>query len=73
MVMEKLKELRLLNNFSFADMAAKLCISKSFYWKLENEQCILNYKMALKIANIFKLRPDDIFYNDFKEKQGIIK
>ena len=26
--------------------------------------------MAIKIANIFKLKPDDIFYNDMKKSMN---
>lgn len=66
--MERLKQLRILNNLSFADMADRLNISKSFYWKIENDQCILQYRMAVKIAHIFNLKPDEIFYDDFNKK-----
>ena len=47
-------------------MAIKLGISKPFYWQIENGKRNLSYKMAVKIASIFKMKPDDIFYKDFK-------
>ena len=46
-------------------MASMLNISKTFYWQLENNKRRLIYKQAVAIANIFKLKPDDIFYEEF--------
>jgi len=60
--MNKLKDLRLANNYSYQDMADKLKISKAFYFQLENKQRRLHYERAVEIAKIFKLKPDDIFY-----------
>ena len=62
--MEKLKQLRIDCNYSCNDMAKRLSISTPFYWQLENEKRVLTYLMALKIASIFNLRPDDIFYKE---------
>ena len=36
------------------------------YCQIENGQRRLSYQMAVKIAKIFNLKPDDIFYNTFK-------
>lgn len=66
--MKKLKEIRSSKNLTYAEVASLLGITKSYYWKLENEKCIITYKMAFNIAQVFNLRPDDIFYEDFKEK-----
>jgi len=63
--MEKLKELRIKNNYTFDDMAKMLGISKPYYWQIENKKRRLYYSLAKKIANIFKLKPDDIFYEEF--------
>ena len=60
-----LKNLRKNNNHSYQDMANHLNISKTYYWQLENNKRRLTYEMAVKIAKIFNLKPDDIFYNDF--------
>lgn len=68
--MKRLKEVRKKRNMSFQDMADALNISKTFYWQLENQQRRLSYKMAIKIAAIFELKPDDIFYIDFKNKEN---
>lgn len=62
----KLTKLREKNNYSYEQMSKMLDISKSYYWQLENKNRRLSYKMAKKIANIFNLRPDDLFYEETK-------
>ena len=62
--MNKLKEYRKKYNYSCQYMADKLQISKSFYWQIENNKRRLSYHTALKIAKIFNVKPDDIFYED---------
>lgn len=64
--MEKLKKIRIKNGLTCGDMAKSLNISKPFYWQIENNKRNLSYKMAIKIASIFKMKPDDIFYKEFK-------
>ncbi len=64
--MNGLKTMRVKNNFTCEYMANHLKISKPFYWQIENGKRRLSYKMAVKIARIFSCKPDDIFYNDFK-------
>lgn len=49
-------------------MSEKLGISKPFYCQLENRTRRLSYTMAIKIAAIFKLKPDSVFYNDYVEE-----
>lgn len=66
--MNYLKELRIRKGYSCQTMANKLNISKSFYWQIEKNQRRLSYDIAIKIAEIFKLKPDDIFYDEFKGK-----
>ena len=58
----KLKELREKNNLTYQDMADKLGICKAYYWQIENGNRNLYYDLAKKIAAIFNLKPDDIFY-----------
>ncbi len=60
----KLKELRNEFGLSCDDMAKILNISKSYYWQIENQNRRLYYDVAVKIAAIFKLKPDDIFFDD---------
>lgn len=59
---EKLKKVRENYGFSYEDMASKLGISKCYYWQLEHKKRRLYYDMAKKIARIFQLKPDDLFY-----------
>ena len=60
--MEKLKEIRKKNKYTIYDMAKKLSITASFYSQIENKKKRLFYDMAVKIADIFNMKPDEIFY-----------
>ena len=66
--MEKLRELRLKNKFTNQIMADTLEISKPYYWQLEKKKKRLTYDMAIKIASIFHLKPDDLFYDEFNKR-----
>lgn len=59
---QKLKTLREEQGLSYEDMAKILEISKCFYWQIEHKKRRLYYDMAIKIANVFHLKPDAIFY-----------
>ncbi len=59
---KKLEKLRIKNSYTYYDMAKFLNISETYYWQIENKKRRLFYDMAKKIANIFSLKPDDIFY-----------
>ena len=61
-----LKELREEKGLSYEEMAEKLSISKSYYWQIEHKNRRLSYEMAKSIAEIFDLKPDDIFYDEYK-------
>ena len=60
----KLRKIRNENKLTTREMAEKLSISKPFYCQLENRSRRLSYDMAIKIAQVFKLKPDDIFFDD---------
>lgn len=60
--------LRLKNKFTNQFMADILGISKPFYWQLENDKKRMTYTMAVKIASVFHLKPDDLFYDEYKNK-----
>lgn len=62
--MKKLKEFRNKYSLSCQDMADKLGISKSFYWQIENKKRRLSYDNAIKIAKIFNVKPDELFYEE---------
>lgn len=60
--MDELKRIRKENNYTIYDMARILKITPSFYSQIENKKKRLFYDMAFKIAAIFNMKPDDIFY-----------
>lgn len=61
-IMEKLKKLRIKKRISIKQMAEYLNISYAYYWQIENNKRQLYYSLAIKIAKIFDLKPDQIFY-----------
>lgn len=61
---QELKKLRKENKFTIYDMAKILKITPSFYSQIENKRKRLNYDMAIKIASIFNMKPDQIFYSN---------
>lgn len=60
--MNKLKNLRLNNCLTIEKMANLVGISYTYYWQIENNKRNLYYSLAIKIANVFDLKPDDIFF-----------
>ncbi len=62
---KKLEELRIKNHYSYQQMADMLNISKAYYWQIEHNNRRLYYDLAIKIANIFHKKPDEIFYENF--------
>lgn len=58
---EKLKKLRLKNGYSIYDMAKLIGISYSHYSLIENKKRNMSYEMAIKIAKVFKMKPDQLF------------
>ncbi len=63
----KLKDLRIKYNYTSKNIADILGISKPFYSQIENGRRRLSYDMAVKIAKIFKMKPDELFYEDHKD------
>ena len=59
---EKLRKIRKEKKLTYESMSKQLGISRCYYWQLENKQRRLYYEMAIKIATIFKKKPDDLFY-----------
>ena len=59
---DKLKELRKKKGFTQRQMAERLNITISFYSQIENKKKRLYYDTAIKIAAIFNMRPDQLFY-----------
>ena len=65
--MKYLKEIRIKNGYSMQQMANILKISKTFYWQIETGNRRLSYDMAVKISEIFNMRPDDVFFEEWKK------
>ena len=68
--MENVKKYRKKYGYSYSKMAELLGISKPYYWQIENKKRNLSYLMAFKIANIFNLKPDELFYTEYKSKNN---
>ena len=60
----RLKMKRLEKGYSGIYMAEQLGICKMYYYQLEKGERRLSYDMAIKIANIFDMKPDELFYED---------
>ena len=61
---KKLKNLRKKFGYTCNYMGQQLGVTGTYYYLIENSKRSLSYKNAYKIACIFKLKPDDIFYED---------
>ena len=59
---KKIKELRKEYDYSIYDMAELLDITAAYYSQLENKKRRLFYDMAVKLAAIFDLKPDELFF-----------
>lgn len=61
---KKLKEIRYKKHMTAKEVAEQVGISKAFYCQLENQKRRLLYETAIKIANVFGVKPDYLFYED---------
>lgn len=59
---KKLRKLREDRNMTYEMLAKELHMSTSYYWQIENKKKKFYYETAVKIADYFALKPDDIFY-----------
>ena len=64
MVYNKLKMVRVKNKLTAREVAERVGISKPFYCQLENCKRRLSYDTALKIASVFGVKPDYLFYDE---------
>lgn len=64
----RLKEVREKKQYTSKYMAEQLQISKPFYSQIENERRNLTYEMAFKIAKVLKMKPDNLFYDEYKKR-----
>lgn len=69
-LIEKLKQIREKHNYSGSDVANIVGITKGYYSLIENGKRGLSYPLAVKIAAVFNLKPDDIFLsNEFTNEK----
>jgi len=59
---DKLKEARKQANLTIYDMANSLGVTAANYSQIENKKRKLSYSTAVKLASVFNLKPDDLFY-----------
>lgn len=60
----KLKEMRYRKNLTASEVASRVGISKPFYCQIENQKRRLLYSTAIRIADVFGVKPDYLFYDD---------
>ena len=63
-VYKKLKNERMRHHMSCNDVAKIVGISPAYYSQIENKRRRLYYFMAVKIAKVFNMTPDELFYDD---------
>lgn len=64
MPLNKLRAVRNASGYTCQQVADEVGITKEYYWMIENGKRRLSYEMSMKIAAVFKLKPDDIFLNE---------
>lgn len=60
----KLKDVRYKNHLTLKEVSERVGISKAFYCQLENGKRRMLYETAVKIASVFNVKPDYLFYDD---------
>lgn len=63
-VYQKLKSKRTRQRMSCVNVAKIVGISPAYYSQIENKSRRLYYFMAVKIAKVFNMTPDELFYDD---------
>lgn len=61
-MIERLRDIREKQQLTTQEVAEKVGISKGYYSMIENGKRGLSYPLAVKIANVFNKKPDDIFF-----------
>ena len=69
---DKLKKIRKEKGYTIYKMAKILNITPSFYSQIENKKRRLFYDTACAIADIFDMKPDEIFFGK-EEKDELSK
>ena len=61
-MIEQLKKVREQSKLTAAEVAEKVGITKGYYSMIENGKRGLSYTIAVKIADVFDMKPDEIFF-----------
>ena len=61
---KNLREIRNYYGYSCSYMGNQLNITGAYYYQIEVGIRNLSYNLACKIAKIFNMKPDEIFYQD---------
>lgn len=62
--LEKFRTLRKEKGMNLEEVARKLRVSKAYVSMIETGKRSLDYEMAIQMAQIFHIRPDEIFFDD---------
>ena len=65
--LNKLREMRKKAGLNTTEVAEIIGISQSMYSYIEIGRERLSYDIAVKLSELFKSSPDELFYNDFKQ------
>ena len=60
----KFRVLRKEKGLNLEDIAKKLKVSKAYLSMIETGKRSLDYEMAIQMARIFDVKPDDVFFED---------
>lgn len=69
--MHTLRTIRTNKGYTQQFIGQKLKMTKSGYHMIEAGKRTISYATAVEIAKLFNARPDDIFYDDFVNKDSI--
>lgn len=64
MALDKLKQMRIDEGFTYKMVADEIGVTKEYYWMIENGKRRLSYELAVKIARVFNTSPDNIFLDN---------
>ena len=65
--LNKLREIRKKAGLNTTEVAEIIGISQSMYSYIEIGRERLSYDIAVKLSELFKSSPDELFYDDFKQ------